>query len=108
MTVFQLFDGWYDFFEIYSNLLPPHQPMNQTLFDELPLTEKAAFVQEQGQFIEAQDFYSFFILVYLCHKRHIKLLYDFSGKLVSVEIADEISKESFLAEQLQTSLGDAD
>lgn len=82
--------------------------MNETLFDELPLAEKAAFVQEQGQFIEAQDFYSFFILVYLCNKRHIKLLYDFSGQLVSVEAADEILKESFLAEQLQTSLDTAD
>ena len=82
--------------------------MSENLFHQLPLAEKAAFVQEKGQFIEAQDFYSFFILVYLCNKQHIKLLYDFSGQLVSVETADGILKESFLAEQLQTSLDTAD
>ena len=91
------------FFEAYSNLLPTRQPMNQTLFDQLPLAEKADFIQQQGQLIEAQDFYSFFILVYLFDKHHIKLLYDFSGRLVGIE-DQENSAETFLTGQLQSSL----
>lgn len=82
--------------------------MNESLFDQLPLAEKAAFVQEKGQFIEAQDFYSFFILVYLCNKRHIKLLYDFSGLLVGVETEDDVFKENFLTGQLQISIENAE
>lgn len=81
--------------------------MNETLFDELPLAEKAAFVQEQGQFIEAQDFYSFFILVYLFDKHHIKLLYDFSGLLVGIE-DQEATAETFITGQLQSSLDTLD
>lgn len=79
--------------------------MEENLYSRLSLQEKAAWVQEKGQFIEAQDFYSFFVLVYLLNKEHIKLLYDFSGSLVSVESEDEEpKKDNFLTDQLMSEL----
>ncbi|HET9485858.1 MAG TPA: hypothetical protein VFO54_00405 [Chryseosolibacter sp.] len=77
--------------------------MDETLFNSLTLTQKADFVQENGQFIEAQDFYSFFILAYLLHQQKINLLYDFTGLLVSVE-REESSGENYLSDQLESSL----
>ena len=74
--------------------------MDQTLFEQLPLAEKASYVQEHGEFIEAQDYYSFFTLVYLLNKDQIKLLYDFSGLLVAVETVTETLKDDFFTENL--------
>lgn len=78
--------------------------MNEVLLDSMPLSEKAAFIQQKGHFIEAQDFYSFFVLVYTLNKQHIKLLYDFSGMLVSVETDEEDARDSFITDQLRSSL----
>ncbi|MEO5600704.1 MAG: hypothetical protein ABIR06_07240 [Cyclobacteriaceae bacterium] len=78
--------------------------MDETLFNDLSLDEKARFIQEQGQFIEAQDFYSFFILIYILNQQHIKLCYDFTGLLVSVESDQEITGENYLSSQLESSL----
>ena len=78
--------------------------MQESLFDQLPLAEKAAFIQEQGQLIDAQDFYSFFILVYLLNQRHIKLLYDCSGLLVEIETNEDRTKDSFLTRQFEASI----
>ncbi len=78
--------------------------MDETLFNDLSLDEKALFIQEQGQFIEAQDFYSFFILIYILNQQHIKLFYDFTGLLVSVESDQEITGENYLSSQLESSL----
>jgi hypothetical protein len=79
--------------------------MEENLYDNLSLQEKAAWIQEKGQFIEAQDFYSFFVLIYLLNKEHIKLLYDFSGSLVSIESTnDEPEKDNFLSDQLMSEL----
>ena len=74
--------------------------MNQILFDQLSLAEKAAYIQEHGEFIEAQDYYSFFTLIYLFNKHQIKLLYDFSGLLVAVETVTETSKDDFFTDNL--------
>jgi hypothetical protein len=74
--------------------------MNEILFDQLSLAEKAAYVQERGEFIEAQDFYSFFVLLYLLNKDQIKLLYDFSGLLVAVETVTETLKDDFFTDNL--------
>lgn len=64
--------------------LNPFQ-MKETKLKDLPLTEKANLVREKGQFISAQDFYSYFILIYELKKHQVSLLYDFTGLLVSVE-----------------------
>ena len=78
--------------------------MKELSFDAMPLSEKAAFVHDKGQFLEAQDFYSFFFLIYSLNKQHIKLLYDFSGTLVSVETIDDSEKDNFITDQLQSAL----
>jgi hypothetical protein len=82
-------------------------PMDETLFNNLTLAEKANFVQEKGQFIEAQDFYSFFILIYMLNQQQIKLLYDFTGLLLSVEEdqgKEYTEHENYLSSQLEDSL----
>ena len=81
--------------------------MDETLFNNLTLAEKANFVQEKGQFIEAQDFYSFFILIYMLNQQQIKLLYDFSGLLLSVEEEAEKGNpdhDNYLSSQFEDSL----
>lgn len=82
--------------------------MQESLFEQLPLAEKADFIKEKGQFIEGQDFYSFFILVYLLNKRQVKLLYDFSGLLVAIEMQDSPMKENFITAQFEASLDTLD
>ncbi|MGC1244209.1 MAG: hypothetical protein WA874_21640 [Chryseosolibacter sp.] len=82
--------------------------MDETLFNSLPLSKKAEYVQENGQFIEAQDFYSFFILVYLLNQQEFKLFYDFTGLLVSVEASNETTGDTFLSSQLEESLDPLD
>ncbi len=82
--------------------------MNDVQFEALPIVEKAAFVRENGHFIEAQDFYSFFVLVYLVHEDQVKLLYDYSGRLVAVEADEGISGDKFITNQLQDSLDTMD
>ena len=79
--------------------------MDETLLNSLSLAEKATFIQENGQFIEAQDFYSFFILVYILNQQHIKLCYDFTGLLVSIEGEKQGKIEDYLSSQLEESLG---
>ena len=78
--------------------------MNENLAGDLSLSEKAAWIQENGQFVEAQDFYSFFVLVYLLNQKQIKLLYDFSGLLVGIESDEGTQDDSFLSQQLQSAL----
>lgn len=60
------------------------QPLRPT---DVPLSERADFIKENGQLIEVQDYYSFNIHVYLVGRLYMNLLYDFSGSLVSVEPA---------------------
>jgi hypothetical protein len=82
-------------------------PMDETLFNNLSLAEKANFVQEKGQFIEAQDFYSFFVLIYTLNQYQIRLIYDFTGFLLSVEAEpekEEREHESYLSSQFEDSL----
>jgi hypothetical protein len=81
--------------------------MDETLFNNLTLAEKANYVQEKGQFIEAQDFYSFFVLIYMLNQFQIKLIYDFTGLLLSVEAEPEKEdpeNENYLSSQLEDSL----
>jgi len=82
--------------------------MSEVLFNALPFAEKAAFVRENGHFIEAQDFYSFFVLVYLVNKDQVKLVYDYSGRLVGVETNEETGRDNFITNQFQTSLDTLD
>ena len=81
-------------------------PMDETLFDNLSLLEKAKFIQEKGQFIESQDFYSFFILVYILNQHQVKLLYDFNGLIVDVEQEKEMEEENYVSSQLESCLDD--
>lgn len=81
-------------------------PMDETLFDNLSLLEKANFIQEKGQFIESQDFYSFFILVYILNQHQVKLLYDFNGLIVDVEQEKEMEEENYVSSQLESCLDD--
>jgi hypothetical protein len=80
--------------------------MNEALplFSNLPMAEKAAWIKTNGQFLEAQDYYSFFIHVYQLNQEHVKLLYDFSGQLVGIESEQQSSRDSFLSSQLESSL----
>ena len=76
--------------------------MNEILPRDLSLAEKADWIQKNGHYIEAQDFYSFFVLIYLLNNNHVKLLYDFSGLLISIESDEETHDDSFLSQQLQS------
>jgi len=78
--------------------------MDETLFKSLSLSEKADYVKKHAEFVEAQDFYSFFVLIYLLNQQEYKLYYDFSGLLISVESEEETSREGFLAHGLANSL----
>jgi hypothetical protein len=78
--------------------------MDETLLASLSLAEKAEFIQENGQFIEAQDFYSFFILVYILNQQHLKICYDFTGLLVSIEGEKQGNAEDYISSQLEQSL----
>ena len=78
--------------------------MNEPLFSNLPLAEKAAWIKTNGQFLEAQDYYSFFIHVYQLNKEHVKLLYDFSGQLVGIECEPNSPRDNFLSSQLESRL----
>lgn len=78
--------------------------MDETLFNRLSLPEKAEYVQENGQFVEAQDYYSFFVLIYLLNQQEFKLLYDFTGLLVSVENDADSAGENYLTTQLESTL----
>jgi hypothetical protein len=78
--------------------------MHENLAGDPGLSEKAAWIQENGQFVEAQDFYSFFVLIYLLNEKHIKLLYDFSGLLVSIESDEDTRDDTFLTQQLESTM----
>jgi hypothetical protein len=67
--------------------------MKEMKFKDLPLSEKANLVREKGQFISAQDFYSYFVLIYELKKHQVNLFYDFTGLLVSVEPDEPIVEE---------------
>jgi len=78
--------------------------MDETLLENLSLSEKEDFVKQKGQLIDAQDFYSFFILVYLLNQQHVKLFYDFNGILIDVEADKELNIENYLSDQLASAL----
>jgi hypothetical protein len=78
--------------------------MTENVYPQSSLLEKANLVQAEGQLIEAQDYYSFFVLLYLLNKEHIKLFYDFSGDLISIETQAETDQSDFIADQLMSNL----
>ena len=75
--------------------------MNEGLLNDLSLPEKADFVRQHGVFLEVQDYYSFFIHVYQVNKDHAKLVYDFSGSLVSIEYEVDSTGENYLSSQFE-------
>jgi hypothetical protein len=80
--------------------------MDEYKFSNLSLADKADFVRKQGSFIEAQDFYSYHVLLYKLDQHDVELLYDFSNKIVSVEFIEKKPPGNFLANQLESYLDD--
>ena len=63
--------------------------MEVTRFNNLSLPEKEVLVKEKGQLVQAQDFYSFYVLHYALDEHAIRVTYDFSGRLIDVETDNE-------------------
>lgn len=63
--------------------------MDQSLYNSLSLQDKAKLVQQKGNFIEGEDFYSFKILLYTFQEHQVEITYDYQGALVSVEFVEE-------------------
>lgn len=82
--------------------------MKETTFQNLSLSQKESFVKEKGQLLEAQDFYSFFMLTYLLNQDPVRLYYDYSGKLVEVESGEQIGTSLYCDKQLGLSLSNQD
>ena len=84
---------WYDFFTLVfgppTSYLNPNR-MKETSFKNLSLSQQESLVKEKGQLLEAEDFYSFFMVSYLVNQDPVRLYYDYSGKLVEVEAGEKI------------------
>lgn len=78
--------------------------MDLSYYNQLPLRDKAEFIQKKGDFIEGEDFYSFKILLYTLEDHQVEITYDYSGSLISVEFVEE--KESRHGSELPSKLDD--
>lgn len=63
--------------------------MDQSNYDRLSLKDKAELIQNNGNFIEGEDFYSFKILLYTFQNHQVEITYDYAGALVSVEFVED-------------------
>jgi hypothetical protein len=81
--------------------------MNDYNFNNLSLAQKAEFVQKQGTFVEAQDFYSYHVLYYRLENHEVELLYDFTNQIVSVEFTEKKPPGDFLNDQLESTFDEA-
>jgi hypothetical protein len=75
--------------------------MDEIRFNELPLPEKAAFIQKQGSFIEAADYYSYKVFLYVMEEHHVEVVYDDEENLISVEY---IENTNSITPQLESDL----
>jgi hypothetical protein len=73
------------------------------LSSQLNLQEKAALIQKQGTFIEAEDFYSFRIFLYSVDQHRAELTFDQSGNIIEVEFVEK-KDEQAISPQLDSSL----
>lgn len=78
--------------------------MDETFYNQLPLQDKVTFIQKQGNFIEAVDYYSFRILLYVIENHHVELLYDEEDHIVSVEFVENRNE---LPPELEANLSDS-
>lgn len=81
--------------------------MDEIQFNKLTLQAKAEYVQQKGNFIEAEDYYSYQILRYALDTHHVELLYDYTHSVVSVEFVEKKDSEDYRSSQLDTFLGDS-
>jgi hypothetical protein len=81
--------------------------MDEALFANLSLAGKAEFVKKNGNFVEAQDYYSYQVFLYTLENHNVELLYDFDEHLVSVEFVETKPPSDFLSRQLESNIGDA-
>jgi hypothetical protein len=81
--------------------------MDEYQFSKLSLEGQADFVKNKGNFIEAQDYYSYRVLLYDLDQHHIELLYDFTDRIVSVEFVEKKPSGNYLSNQLESYLGDS-
>lgn len=63
--------------------------MNESLFNNLSLEEKAEIVLKTGTFIRAEDNYSYRIQYYAFGDHIAELLFDFTDRIVSVEFVEK-------------------
>jgi hypothetical protein len=75
--------------------------MNDQAFNQLTLTEKAALIQKKGTFIEAEDFYSFRILLYTIDQHRAEVTFDHSNTVINVEF---VENENRISPHLDSSL----
>jgi hypothetical protein len=80
--------------------------MEETRFNNLPLEKKATFIRKHGNFVEAQDYYSYQVLFYSFENHIVELLYDFSNHIMSVEFVEQKNSESYISSQLESLVDD--
>lgn len=81
--------------------------MDEGLFAKLPLADKAEFVKKNGNFIEAQDYYSYQVFQYTLERHTVELLYDFNHNIINVEFIESKPPSDFVSKQLESNIGDA-
>ena len=81
--------------------------MDEILFNSLSLEAKAEFVQKRGVFVDAEDYYSYRILLYTMDSHKVELLYDFNNQIISVEFIEKKQRHPKidLSDSLDLSLG---
>jgi hypothetical protein len=80
--------------------------MDENMFNTLSLVGKADFIQKQGNFVEAEDYYSYRIVKYAVDNHHVEIVYDFSNTILSVEFTESKAINPEISSQLESSLGD--
>jgi hypothetical protein len=80
--------------------------MDDALFMKLPLADRAEFVKKNGNFVEAQDYYSYQVFQYSLERHTVELLYDFDHNLINVEFTEAKHPSDFLTKQIEYNIGD--
>jgi len=81
--------------------------MDEIQFNNLTLQAKAEYVQQKGNFIEAEDYYSYQILRYALDMHHVELLYDYTHSVISVEFVEKKESEDYRSSQLDSFFDDS-
>jgi hypothetical protein len=79
--------------------------MDEVQFNNLTLQAKAEYVQQKGNFIEAEDYYSYQVLRFTLDAHQVELVYDYSHSVISVDFVEKNDTEKYPS-QFESFLGD--